>query len=268
MVRLAITVAVLLTGVSAALADAPAPDAPNRVVSMNLCTDQLAMLIAAPGQVVSVSALARDPQLSLMADQARELAVNHGRAEEVYLLTPDLVLAEPYSATAAVQMLTRLGVRVETVPSVNSIADLRDGILRMGALLGRPERAAQVLADFDSALADVPKAAPRLATTYAANGFAAGRRSLPGDVLRRAGYTLLTDQLGRPYGGSLPLELLVLADPDLIVTGSRYAQPSRAEGVLDHPALAGLTAERRVVPDRDWICGLPHLAEVVAGLAR
>ena len=32
------------------------PDgAPARVVSMNLCTDQVAMMLAAPGQLVSIS---------------------------------------------------------------------------------------------------------------------------------------------------------------------------------------------------------------------
>jgi iron complex transport system substrate-binding protein len=35
-----------------ALFAAPAAAAPARVVSMNLCTDQLAMLLAAPGQLV------------------------------------------------------------------------------------------------------------------------------------------------------------------------------------------------------------------------
>ena len=50
-----------------AAAPAAAQEAPARVVSMNLCTDQLAMLLAAPGQLLSVSKLARDPMSSAMA---------------------------------------------------------------------------------------------------------------------------------------------------------------------------------------------------------
>jgi iron complex transport system substrate-binding protein len=46
---------------------APADTAPRRVVSINLCTDQLAMMLAAPGQLVSVSDLAADPHSSAMA---------------------------------------------------------------------------------------------------------------------------------------------------------------------------------------------------------
>ncbi|MEO0811096.1 MAG: hypothetical protein AAFW82_10790, partial [Pseudomonadota bacterium] len=55
----------------AALVSANASDAaPRRVVSMNLCTDQLAMLLAAPGQLYSVSYLAGRTDASVLADRA------------------------------------------------------------------------------------------------------------------------------------------------------------------------------------------------------
>ena len=66
--------------VAAALAAAPAhADAPRRVVSMNLCTDQLAMLVAGEGQLLSVSPLSADPRGSAMADVAAGYPLNHGR---------------------------------------------------------------------------------------------------------------------------------------------------------------------------------------------
>lgn len=235
---------------------------------MNLCTDQLALLIAAPGQVVSVSWLAADPRVSLMADQAEATGINHGLAEEIYLLNPDLVLAGTFTTGATVDMLTRLGKRVEALPPAGSIEDIRAAILKMGALLGQNARAVQVLADFDAALAGVEPGAARLTATYGANGWTAGGDTLAGDIMRAAGLDLLADRLGRPHGGSLPLEDLVMGAPERLVTAARYAQPSRAEAVLDHPALAALTAERVTVADRDWVCGLPHVAEVAARLAK
>ena len=63
--RLALLFALILSLAPAA----PAGAAPLRVVSINLCTDQLAMLLAAPGQLVSVTHLARDPEASVMALQ-------------------------------------------------------------------------------------------------------------------------------------------------------------------------------------------------------
>ena len=41
-----------------------AAQAPQRVVTVNLCLDQIAMRLAAPGQLVGVSYLASDPRIS------------------------------------------------------------------------------------------------------------------------------------------------------------------------------------------------------------
>ena len=77
-----------------ALASAPAlAGAPQRVVSVNLCTDQLALMLAAPGQVISVTKLAAVPRVSTMAAQAADIPANSGLAEEIYMLQPDLVVA-------------------------------------------------------------------------------------------------------------------------------------------------------------------------------
>jgi iron complex transport system substrate-binding protein len=59
---LALGVAVGMIGPAASAFAEP----PRRVVSMNLCTDQLAMLVAAPGQLLSVSRIARDPRVSAL----------------------------------------------------------------------------------------------------------------------------------------------------------------------------------------------------------
>ncbi|WP_354002086.1 hypothetical protein [Pseudotabrizicola sediminis] len=56
---------------------------PQRVVSINLCTDQLAMLLAEPGQLISVSFLAQDPRSSVMVDEALACPANRALAEEV-----------------------------------------------------------------------------------------------------------------------------------------------------------------------------------------
>ncbi|MFV0409259.1 MAG: ABC transporter substrate-binding protein [Paracoccus sp. (in: a-proteobacteria)] len=260
MVRLAAALALLLSGAAGA--------APSRVVSVNLCTDQLALLIAAPGQLASVSYVAADPRVSLMADQAAKLPLNHARAEEIFLSRPDLVLASTYSDPALLALLARLGLRVETLPPARRIADMRENITRMGALLDRPDRAAQLLAGFDADLARIGPGTGRLATSYGANGFANGAGTLSGDVMRRAGLMLLAERLGLPQGGQVALEQLVMADPDLIVTGTRETTPSRAEALLDHPAFAAIPARQLSVPDRDWICGLPAVAGVAARLAQ
>lgn len=244
---------------------------PQRVLSMNLCTDQLAMMLAGPGQLVSVSHLALDPRASAMTREAAGYEVNHGLAEEVFVMQPDLVLAGRYTSQTAVDLLRRLGVRVEEFDIVNDLDGLRDGIRRMGQVLGREAEAQRIIADFDADLArlgDAPGPDPS-AALYSANGYSSGDSSLAGQILLTAGFRNIAADAGIPFGGFLPLELLVLADPDLVVLDSRNQGASRAEEIYDHPALRHVMAQSPVetVSDRDWICGTPHVLRAIQTLA-
>ena len=245
-----------------------AAEAPGRVVSINLCTDQLAMMLAAPGQLVSVTEFATDPSASVMAEAAKAYPANGGRAEEVYLLHPDLVLAGQYTARVTVSMLRRLGVPVVEFGPGESLDDVRANILRMGEVLGR-ESAAQALAQrFDSALAalEPPPGQRPTAATYAVNGYTTGDRSLSGAIIARAGFDNLAQRFGLPYGGILPLEALVISDPDLVISGQDYPGPARAEEVLHHPAFLALEGDHAVMQDRDWVCGLPSVVGAIERL--
>jgi iron complex transport system substrate-binding protein len=66
------------------------------------------------------------------------------------------------------------------------------------------------------------------------------------------------------------METLLRSRPELVVlTGYRSAEPSLANAVLDHPALATLSTARTVtVPSALWACGLPRSLESIALLQR
>jgi len=240
---------------------------PARVVSMNLCTDQLALLIAAPGQVVSVSHFAADPAMSAFADLATGLPANRGRAEELYLMRPDLVLADVWSSPATISMLTRLGVPVEQFTPGQSMAEIRQNILRMGQVLGREARAAEVLAAFDARLAALPPASadPPRAALYGPGGYTYGPATLAGQILGAAGFANVAEDAGLPWGGTLALEELVMTAPDLVVSGRAMGR-SRAEAVLRHPALDGVRTAGAAT-DVDWACATPAVLDAAERLA-
>ena len=271
MVRRLGLVAGLLAGlILPGLFQPAAAEPPRRVLSMNLCTDQLAMMLAAPGQLVSVSYLAQDPSASAMAVEAGRLPVNHGLAEEIFLMRPDLVLAGAWSTPETIRLLDRLNIPVEVFPIESDIAGIRANIRRMGAVLGREAQARAMLARFDADLArlsDAQGPRPR-AALYAANGYSSGSDSLAGEIVALAGFDNVADELGLPSGGVLPLETLLLSDPDLLVEGRRYAGHARAQEVLDHPALQALARGRpaELMSDPDWVCGNPHILRAVSQL--
>ncbi len=148
---------------------------PGRV-SMNLCTDQLAMLLAAPGQLVSVSHLASEPQSSAMVAEAAAYLPNRGGAEQIFLMNPDLVLAGSYTSLGSVDLLRQLGVPVVQVPPVSSLDQVAEQILLVGQALGREEAAQAMVAQFQADLAALAVTAPPPATAalYYPNGYTTG----------------------------------------------------------------------------------------------
>ncbi len=248
----------LCLSVAPAVAQEPAP---RRVVSMNLCTDQLAMLIAGEGQLHSVSVLASDPHSSAMVGQAGAFVANHALAEEIFLMEPDLVLAGTYSSRATVTLLRRLGFRVEEFAPPRSFADARDHIARIGELLHRQQRAAELIAMTDAGLARLA-AGPRSGRTialYEPNSYTAGSGTLANEVFRAAGLVNIAEKLGISGSARLPLEQLVMAKPDLIGrAGSDYGAPALAQENLVHPAFRALARQEFVdLPVAKMICGAP-----------
>lgn len=257
----------LLTGLALAAGPAGAQDTPpRRVVSMNLCTDQLALMLAAPGQLVSVSALSQEPAASPMADAAAGLRANYGLAEDIFLLDPDLVVTGTFSNPATVDMLRRLGIEVALFEPVTDLDDIPERLRRMGTALGRRARAEALATGFSDDLAAirvVAGARPR-AALYQANGYSPGDRTLAGQILAAAGFANVATELGFPGGTFLPLETLVMAAPDLVITSADTGPRARAEEVTDHPVLRSLN--RRALTGRDWVCGTPQVLSAIAEL--
>lgn len=249
-------------------AEASATETPKRVVSMNVCTDQMAMLVAGDGQLHSVSYLATDAATSVLTEEARHLTVNHGQAEEVFLMQPDLALAGSYTTRATVGLLRQLGIRVEEFQPETSFDDVRVSLRRMGDILGRRERAEALVTELDAKLAEAKqKPHPNITVaTYYANSYTSGAGTLIDAVVATSGLTNLATKLGLAGTQQLPLELLVMAKPDMLVDSeARYAAPALAQQTFIHPAYKALAAEsgRVSVPARYTICGAPFTATAV-----
>lgn len=84
-------------------------------------------------------------------------------------------------------------------------------------------------------------------------------------MLELTGFTNIGADAGVTGGGILPLERLVMAAPDLVVTSERYPGASRSEDILVHPALKAVQtrAGAEMHSDADWVCGTPHLMRAI-----
>jgi iron complex transport system substrate-binding protein len=238
---------------------APA-QAHRRVVSLNLCTDQMLVLLA-PEQVAALSSLARDPTLSFVAKQAARLPVTRASAEAVLRLHPDLVLAAPYGAQTTLGLLEEQGIKVERVDLPADFSGIRAQTRKLAALLGVPAHGEALIAAMDAKLAALrPPAHPVRALVWQPRGYTAGPGSLADAVLKAAGLTNIGT--GRRVG----LEALLRLRPDLLVLPVRAGFPSLATELLDHPATEGIP--RRFVPPALTICAGPWTADAAVMLDR
>ncbi|MBV9736505.1 MAG: ABC transporter substrate-binding protein [Acidisphaera sp.] len=233
--------------------------AAERVVSLNLCTDQMLVLLA-PEKVAGLTPLARDPALSYVAAQAAGLPVVRPSAEAVLGRRPDLVLATSFAAQTTLALLEQSGLTVLRVGLPADFPVIRAQTRHLAAALGVAERGEALIARMDATLAlAAPRLPPVRAVLWGARGYAAGPGTLGDAVLRAAGL----EDAGA--GGRLDLEALVAHPPDLLVVPTAPRFPSLATALLDHPATSGIT--RVAIPPALLICGGPFTARAVRLLA-
>ena len=250
----------LLTTVSAGAADPP----PRRIVSFNLCADQLVLALADPEQIAGLSRFASDPGLSVMAERAAAFPKLDQRSEATVALQPDLVLVGPTDRSSIRRVLAGLGLHVEEVGLVKDVAQARAQVRALAIRLGHPDRGEALVAAIDTAQARLRAAAgrgTRTALVVERRGYTAGPESLIVNLLREAGLTLPRGAPGG-LGGFVPLEQLLMLRPDVLVMHDSGRKPSdQGAAYLSHPALLALYpwAQRLVVPRRLALCGGPAI---------
>jgi iron complex transport system substrate-binding protein len=248
---------------------------PRRIVSIGLCTDQLLLLLAERDQIASLSAWARDPDMSYMIDSVGDIPLNNASVEEVVAFEPDLVLASRFAAWDTARYLRRLGYEVRQTPATDSIADIYALLRQVGAWTGNSERAEALVAEMRRELDAIEQrysARPRKSVIlYSPNGFTVGANTLEDDLFRHAGYRNLAAEMGLEGYRPIALETLLAADPDVLHIDRDLSRPdSLATARLEHPVLARFGAQRDdlEIPLRLRICGGPMITEAVESMAR
>jgi iron complex transport system substrate-binding protein len=269
--------AVVALAACAAFAAKPAPAAgperPSRIVSLDLCMDQLLMELVDRSRIAAVTHLAADPAVSAIPDKARGLPTTHGGAEDVLRRVPDLVLVGPFGATGTVDLLRRLGRNVVVVPQANDFDGVRVAVRKVAAAVGEEAKGEAIVAEFDRRLAllRAPSEPRPSAVIYQIGGSVSGPGSLADAALAAAGLRNMSAAYRLTRGGQVSLETLVAEPPDLLVlsTNSDEYRTVLAEN-LRHPALRKLRQQHPslMLPWRYWLCGTPHVAEAAERLAQ
>ena len=245
-----------LLAISVALAAARADAAPRRVASLNLCTDELVLMLAAPEQIVSVTHLAQQEAETPLWRQARRYRRNDGSLLSVVPLRPDLVVTMGGGGRDRVRIAERLGIPTVDLPFAQSLADVVESIRRVAAALGRPEAGTALLRRIDRADASAPRAAARDTIWLGGGGRTVSATGLEAQWMALAGMRQRAMQ-----GDRVSLETLLVRPPAILLRSDyRQGQYSTGQRWLTHPAARRPPGARVVATDgRRWTCMGPLL---------
>ena len=227
------------------VAGAIASAAPQRVVSTNLCADEYVYRLVPREHIAALSFLAadRNPVVSTIADKVSGIHLIRGSFEEVFTLSPDLVVLYQGANPRLREHLIEAHIPIVEIPWTDSLADVRSATLRIGRQLGAPDRALALVAHMDGVLADAHRRAthpPVPTLIYEPNGYATSG-TIADEIMSAADLSDVASTLEPTRSGTIPIEAVIADAPKLIVLNRSSGQArSEAELMLQHPALAAL----------------------------
>ncbi len=257
-----------LIGLATALAPgARAAETPRRIASANLCADQLLLELADPGQILSLSPFARDPELSWFAERAQKYPANRGSGEDIVRLDADLVLTGPYDNRYTRALLSARGLRFVALNPWTSFAQGFAEVRALADVLGHRDRGEALVARIEAALAKIDASHAKQATSLVLHrrGFVY-HTGLSGEISQRAGLRDMAPEMGISGSGFVSLEALAKARPEyLLVSSADFTAMDQGQAFMVHPALRAFwPAERRLVlPDKLTICGGPSTPALI-----
>jgi iron complex transport system substrate-binding protein len=251
---------------------AAAAEAPRRVVSMDVCGDQLLIALAGPTQIAALSPQSINPERSFFAAAAAQYPHDADSVEAVIHHAPDLVLVGPDTPNATRERLGRLGYRLYDVDPVPTIDAATAQVTEIADLLGQPAAGADLGELILSARLQANR--PDFGLTalyYEPRGYVPPEANLVTDLFATIGlHNAGPDLVGAP-GGFLPLERLIASPPDYLVVADENTSRSNDGGspLLEHPALARVFPPdvRLGLPENLVSCGGPTLPEALRVLA-
>lgn len=253
---------------------------PQRIVSLNLCVDQILIDLVDADRVAALSFLSTDAAMSAVAQRARSYRRVRGTAEAVLALQPDLVIAGAFSTPATRRLLKRLGVRVVEVAQPATLAGVRALVAELADLVGEPARGRSIIETFNRRIERALVRATRgpsessnkpTALAVQVNNIVNPSGSLLDDAMRVAGLRNLAGGLPTSSQGRVALETIVQNPPDILVLANSADDFTTVlADNLRHPAYRHLSEQRPTVTLPMWatLCGTPYVAEAVERLAR
>jgi iron complex transport system substrate-binding protein len=267
----AATILALFSALSAAVPSAIATGLP-RVASTSMCADEYVLLLADRTQIASLSSQARSP-LSVYADRAEGLKLNHRDAEEMARDRVDLVVDDggdrQFSSALGLLDIKTVGL---PLPTAYTVEEIENAVESIAAAVGHHDRAAAINADIRLRVAALKADAPPfeqrpIVAYFRPDGGGAGSDTFVDTALGLGGFRNLQALAGQRGWQRMSMEDVVQNPPQAFVISffdNRRNSLSAVRG--RNPLLGRFDAAVINTPGKLWICLSPSLIAAAESL--
>lgn len=247
-----------------------APAKPQRILSMNQCTDLLLLQLVPKARIAGVTYLAKDGSAALFPGAADGVAVNYGTPEDIIKFRPDLILTGDFSLAMTRRLAREVGASLVEVKSTRTFDDVRRNLRQVGAAVGEPARAEVLVRELDARLARLAAnrpLRPNRIVVWDGGATVPGADTFADRIVRAAGAVNIAARPGGTYTG-LDVERLLVARPDALLSAGG-ARPLLQNDEARHRVIRRVFAGRRIAyPEVAFNCGLPQSAKAAVDIRR
>lgn len=245
---------------------------PQRIVSINLCSDELLLQLVAPERVAALTKFSADPEFSTIAARVKDIKKIQGGIEDVQACGPDLLLGGRFSHKETLRFFSRSGIPVLTFGIPKNFEDIYSDIRKLAGAVGAISQGDQIIESMRSELAALhPVAGLRKKALFLqSGGMVPGSGTFEDAIMAAAGLENLAATAGIKDYGNLSLEALIGLKPDILIFASDQKKRPTVRGeLLDHPAIRKALPHVKTVtlPSAILNCGSPASVEAVRILA-
>jgi len=252
---------------------------PQRIVSINLCTDELLLQLVGPERVAALTKFSADPEVSTVASQAKNIKQIKGGIEDVQACGPDLLVGGRFSHKETLRFFEHSGTPVLTFRLPKNFEDIYADIRKLAGAVGETEKGEAIIGGMQADLAAFKKDSPpfvkrgilKKAFFFQSGGVVPGSGTFENAIMEAAGLENLAATMGIRDYGSLSLEKLIEMKPDVLIFSSDQKQKPTVRGeVLNHPAIRKALPQVKnvILPSTILICGSPASIEAVRILVK
>ncbi len=245
-----------------------AAEKPKKIVSINLCTDELLLQLVEPERVAALTKFSADPEVSTVASRVKDIKKIQGGIEAVQACGPDLLVGGKFSHKETLRFFGRSGIPVLTLGLPRNFEDIYTDIRKLAEAVGETARGDQVVREMRSDLAELrpDTGSKKKAFFFQSGGLVPGSGTFENAIMDAAGLENLAATIDIRDYGSLSLEKLIEMKPDVLIFSSDQKKKPTIRGeVLSHPAIKKALPRVKTVtlPSAILNCGSPASVEAV-----